>query len=117
MKTFSEFIAEAVTGSAAKPKMVNVGTEKWPMHVKSSTKLKTKHADGSTHHVGGFKGPDYPENGGATKGDVIIHHNGETYSHTGKTGTHMKTGEKSYEYKAEGDKRAWVSKSGHLQED
>ena len=122
MKTFRELMAEAVTGSAAKAKMVNIGTAKWPLHAKASTKMKTAHPDGSTHHVGGFVPPDYPAGGGSTKGDVVIHHNNDTYSHTGKTGTNVKTGEKSYEYKSSGpnddeDKRLWVSKSGHAKED
>lgn len=116
MKTFIDFLNEA-TGSAAKAKLVNVGSAKWPLHAKSTSKLKTKHEDGSTHHVGGFVPPDYPAGGGATKGDVMVHHKGETYSHTGKVGTNTKTGEKSYEYGNEKQQRLWVSKSGHASED
>lgn len=108
------------TGSAAPAKMVNAGSEKWPMHVKSSEKLATKREDGSTHHVGGFKPPEYPAGGGATDGDVTIHHDGKTYSHTGKKGKNMKTGEDSYEYSHSDDRtesRAWVTRSGHLMND
>ena len=45
------------TGSAAPAKMANIGSEKYPMHVKSSQKLAAKRDDGSTHHVGGFQPP------------------------------------------------------------
>lgn len=110
------------TGSAAPAKTVNAGSEKWPMHVKSSEKLSAKHEDGSTHHVGGFKPPEYPDNGGATDGDVSVHHNGKHFSFTGKKGKNNKTGEDSYEYShkdedAGVEHRAWVSRSGHLQDD
>lgn len=107
------------TGSAAPAKTVNIGTEKWPMHSKVSERLPAKHTDGSTHHVGGFKAPDYPESGGATDGDVMVHHEGKTFMHTGKKGKNMKTGEDSYEYsnKDDGESRVWVSRSGHLMND
>jgi hypothetical protein len=108
------------TGSAAPAKMVNTGSAKWPMQTKASEKLPKAHEDGSTHHVGGFKPPEYPAGGGATDGDVSVHHDGRTYHFTGKKGTDMKTGEMAYEYghrDDQFDRRAWVSKSGHLKED
>jgi hypothetical protein len=94
MKSFNEFVTEG---------MVNVGTQKWPLYAKKSSKGK----------VSKFEAPS---NG---KGDHMIHHDGETYIHTGKKGTH-KSGEASYEYKGgkEGeDKRVWVRKSGHVESD
>ena len=101
------------TGSMALAKMTNAGTAKWPMHVKTSEKMGKKHADGSTHHVGGFEAPTHG------KGDHLIHHDGKLYSATSKEGKNLKTGEKSYEYSAgdNGEHRAWVSHSGHLQND
>lgn len=45
------------TGSAAPAKMKNVGTDKWPLHAKTSDALGAKHPDGSTHHIGGSKPP------------------------------------------------------------
>lgn len=100
-------------GSAAPAKMKNVGTDKWPLHAKSSDALGAKHPDGSTHHVGGF---EPPVNG---KGDHLIHHDGKTFSYSGKSGKNMKTGEASYEYRAgdSGEHRAWVTHSGHLMND
>ena len=111
--------APAKTGSEAPAKMVNVGSEKWPLHAKSSEKLSAPHASGSSHHVGGFKAPEYPAGGGATDGDVLIHHEGKTYSFTGKKGKNIKSGEDSYEYsnKDDGDRRAWVTRSGHMMSD
>lgn len=122
MKHHSELsgAASKPTGSAAPAKKVNVGSEKWPMHVKSSEKLPAKHHDGSTHHVGGFKPPEFPAGGGATDGDTMVHHEGKTFHFTGKKGKDMKTGEDAYEYSHTGDRsesRAWVSKSGHLKND
>jgi ribosomal protein L20 len=114
MKHHSELSsASTKTGSAAPAKTVNVGSEKWPMHAKSSEKLAAKHDDGSTHHVGGF---EPPSNG---KGDHLIHHDGKAFSFTGKSGKNMKTGEASYEYgnKDDSDRRAWVTHSGHLMND
>lgn len=101
------------TGSAAPAKSVNVGTEKWPLHAKSSEKLAAKRDDGSTHHVGGFEPPS------SGKGDHLIHHDGKTFSYSGKSGKNMKTGEASYEYRAgdTGEHRAWVTHSGHLMND
>ena len=112
--------APAKTGSAAPAKKVNVGSEKWPLHAKSSEKLPAKHADGSTHHVGGFKPPEYPEGGGSTDGDVLLHHEGKTFSFTGKKGKRVATGEDAYEYShndGEAEHRAWVTRSGHLMND
>lgn len=106
--------ATAKTGSAAPAKTVNVGSAKWPMQAKSSEKLAAKHADGSTHHVGGFQPPV------SGNGDHIIHHDGKPFSFTGKSGKNMKTGEASYEYAHHGDNmehRAWVTHSGHLMND
>ena len=105
--------AATKTGSAAPAKMKNVGSEKWPMHAKSSDALGAKHPDGSTHHIGGF---EPPANG---KGDHLIHHDGKTFSYSGKSGKNMKTGEASYEYRAgdSGEHRAWVTHSGHLMND
>lgn len=104
------------TGSAAPAKMVNVGTAKWPLQAKSSAALGAKHADGSTHHIGGFEAP------GGGKGDHTVQHDGKVFSFTGKSGKNMKTGEASYEYghsdeDAGEDHRAWVTHSGHLQND
>lgn len=103
----------AKTGSAAPAKMKNVGTDKWPLHAKSSDTLGAKHPDGSTHHIGGFEPPAHG------KGDHLIHHDGKTFSFSGKSGKNMKTGEDSYEYSAgdTGEHRAWVTRSGHLQND
>lgn len=110
------------TGSAAPAKHTDIGTAKYPWKVKTSEKLPAKHHDGSTHHVGGFKAPEYPAGGGATDGDVTIHHDGKTYSHTGKKGKNMKTGEDSFEFSHKDDAngvehRAWVTRSGHLMND
>lgn len=104
------------TGSAAPAKSVNIGTEKWPLHAKSSEKLAAKRDDGSTHHVGGFEPPS------TGKGDHIVHHDGKAFSFTGKSGKNMKTGEASYEYSHKDDakgveSRAWVTHSGHLMND
>ena len=101
------------TGSAAPAKMKNVGSEKWPMHAKTSEALGSKHQDGSTHHVGGFEAP------GHGKGDHLIHHDGKTFSYSGKSGKNIKTGEDSFEYRSgdSGEHRAWVTRSGHLQND
>lgn len=102
------------TGSAAPARMTNVGSDKYPLHAKTSGELPTKHADGSTHHVGGF---EPPSNG---KGDHMVHHDRKLYSFTGKTGKNMRTGEASYEYAHHGDageRRAWVTHSGHLMND
>lgn len=101
------------TGSAAPAKMKNVGTDKWPLHAKSSESLGAKHPDGSTHHVGGFEPPAHGN------GDHLIHHDGKTFGFSGKTGKNMKTGEDSFEYSAgdTGEHRAWVTRSGHLQND
>ena len=106
--------ATAKTGSAAPAKTVNVGSAKYPMQAKSSEKLAAKHADGSTHHVGGFQPPV------SGNGDHVIHHDGKAFSFTGKSGKNMKTGEASYEYAHHGDNmehRAWVTHSGHLMND
>lgn len=106
--------SEAKTGSAAPAKEVNVGSEKWPMQAKSSEKLAVKKDDGSTHHVGGFEPPS------DGKGDHLVHHDGKSFSFTGKSGKNTKTGEASYEYSHRGDggeHRAWVTHSGHLQND
>lgn len=108
--------AAAKTGSAAPEKKVNIGSEKWPLHARSSEKLPTKHADGSTHHVGGFEAPS----GGA--GDHFLHHEGKTYSFTGKRGKNMKTGERSFEFAHHDhekglEHRAWVTRTGHLMND
>lgn len=105
--------AATKTGSAAPAKSVNVGTDKWPLHAKSSDALGAKHPDGSTHHVGGFEPPVHG------KGDHLIHHDGKTFSYSGKSGKNMKTGEASYEYRAgdSGEHRAWVTHSGHLMND
>ena len=105
--------AAARTGSAAPAKMKNVGTDKWPLHAKTSEALGAKHPDGSTHHVGGFEPPAHG------KGDHLIHHDGKTFGFSGKTGKNMKTGEDSYEYSAgdTGEHRAWVTHSGHLMND
>lgn len=106
--------SEAKTGSAAPAKEVNVGSEKWPMQAKSSEKLAARHDDGSTHHVGGFEPPS------DGKGDHLVHHDGKSFSFTGKSGKNTKTGEASYEYAHRGDgaeHRAWVTHSGHLQND
>lgn len=102
------------TGSAAPARMTNVGSEKYPLLAKTSGELPTKHADGSTHHVGGF---EPPSNG---KGDHLVQHDRKLYSFTGKSGKNMKTGEASYEYSHQsdsGDRRAWVTHSGHLMND
>jgi|GEM_PF-2429956 len=101
------------TGSAAPAKTVNLGTAKYPMHTKTSEKLPEKRADGSTHHVGGFVPPT------GAKGDDTIHHEGRAYSYNHKSGQNIKTGEKSYEYanKDDGDRRVWVTHSGHLMND
>lgn len=104
------------TGSAAPAKTVNVGSEKWPMHAKSSAPLPSKRDDGSTHHIGGFEPPS------SGKGDHLVHHDGKAFSFTGKSGKNMKTGEASYEYshkdEAKGvERRAWVTHSGHLMDD
>lgn len=106
----------AKTGSAAPAKMSNIGTAKYPMHVKSSDKLGAKHADGSTHHVGGFEAPS------SGKGDHAIHHDGRAFTFTGKAGKNLKSGEDSFEYshhdEGKGEEhRAWVTRSGHLQND
>lgn len=103
----------AKTGSAAPAKMKNVGTDKWPLHAKTSDALGAKHPDGSTHHIGGFEPPTHG------KGDHLIHHDGKTFSYSGKSGKNMKTGEASYEYRAgdSGEHRAWVTHSGHLMND
>ena len=105
--------ASVKTGSAAPAKMKNVGTDKWPLHAKSSDALGAKHQDGSTHHIGGFEPPAHG------KGDHLIHHDGKTFSYSGKSGKNMKTGEASYEYRAgdSGEHRAWVTHSGHLMND
>jgi hypothetical protein len=106
--------AAAKTGSAAPARMTNVGSEKYPLLAKNSDKLAAKHDDGSTHHVGGF---EPPSNG---KGDHMVHHDGKLFSFTGKSGKNMKTGEASYEYSHQsdsGDRRAWVTHSGHLMND
>ena len=105
--------AAAKTGSAAPAKMKNVGTDKWPLHAKTSDALGAKHPDGSTHHIGGFEPPTHG------KGDHLIHHDGKTFSYSGKSGKNMKTGEASYEYRAgdSGEHRAWVTHSGHLMND
>ena len=108
--------AAAKTGSAAPERKVNIGSEKWPLHARSSEKLPTKHADGSTHHVGGFEAPS----GGA--GDHFLHHEGKTYSFTGKRGVNMKTGERSFEFAHHDhekglEHRAWVTRTGHLMND
>ena len=113
---------EKKTGAKVPAKMVNAGTAKWPLNVKSSAKLGSAHADGSTHHVGGFKPPEYPANGGGTEGDTSVHHGGKLFSFSGKSGKNMKTGEKSYEYSHHDEKaglehRAWVTASGHLSND
>jgi hypothetical protein len=106
----------AKTGSAAPAKMSNIGTAKYPMHVKSSDKLGAKHADGSTHHVGGFEAPS------SGKGDHAIHHDGRAFTFTGKAGKNLKSGEDSFEYshhdEGKGEEhRAWVTRSGHAQND
>lgn len=109
--------AAAKTGSAAPARTVNAGTDKYPMHVKSSEKLAAKHDDGSTHHVGGFVAPGTRDGSG---GDHTIHHDGKPFSFTGKSGKNMKSGEASYEYAHKGDTaehRAWVTHSGHLMND
>lgn len=106
--------APAKTGSAAPARMTNVGSDKYPLHAKTSGELPTKHADGSTHHVGGF---EPPSNG---KGDHMVQHDRKLYSFTGKSGKNTKTGEASYEYAHHGDSgehRAWVTHSGHLMND
>ena len=105
--------AATKTGSAAPAKMKNVGTDKWPLHAKTSDALGAKHQDGSTHHIGGFEPPAHG------KGDHLIHHDGKTFSYSGKSGKNMKTGEASYEYRAgdSGEHRAWVTHSGHLMND
>lgn len=105
--------AAAKTGSSAPAKMKNVGTDKRPLRAKSSDALGAKHPDGSTHHVGGFEPPVHG------KGDHLIHHDGKTFSYSGKSGKNMKTGEASYEYRAgdSGEHRAWVTHSGHLMND
>ena len=113
-------MAAKPTGSAAPEKKVNVGTEKWPMHVKSSERLAAKHTDGSTHHVGGFKAPDVDEHGKIVDGgDHTIHHEGKTFTFSRKAGKNLKTGEDSFEYSAgeSGEHRAWVTRSGHLMND
>lgn len=89
MKTFAQFITE---------KLVNVGTKKWPLHAKASSKGK----------IANF---NEPSNG---KGDHIIQHEGETYTYTGKSGTHKKSGMASHEYRTEKDDRVWVRKDGHV---
>lgn len=54
---------------------------------------------------------------GQGKGDHVIHHDGDTYHYTGKSGTHMKTGEASHEYRTHDEKGIWVRKSGHVDND
>lgn len=107
MKTFLNFLEE-------NSNLVNIGSKKYPLYAKKSSKLETKHESGATHHINGFKPPEYPKSGSSTNGDTTIHHNDEAYSHSGKTGKNFKTGEKSYEYKTNSDKRVWVTKTGHV---
>jgi hypothetical protein len=49
--------------------------------------------------------------------DVTIRHGGKDFSHTGKVGTHNKTGEKAKEYRTINDERVWVRESGKVDED
>lgn len=128
MRVYQRIIAESLgkrdqglTGSAAPAKNVNIGTDSFPLYAKASDELKSPHDDGSTHHVGGFKPPEWVSRDDhgldvTTTGDVSIHHDGESFFHTRKTGKST-TGEKTYEYSNGRGRRVWVSASGHLQED
>jgi hypothetical protein len=99
--------------ASVKPTLTNVGTAKHPLQAPTSSAVWGGHASGSTHYIAGFQPP---ANGG---GDHVISHNGEAYTHTGKSGANLKTGEASHEYAAgnSGEKRAWVTKSGYLKND
>lgn len=76
---------------------VNIGTQKWPFMVPSS----------SGGHVHGFN-PDK---------DGTVRHKGEDYTATGKRGTNIKTGEPSQEYRTYEDKRIYITNSGKVYED
>lgn len=94
--------------------MTNVGTDKWPLHAVTGTRLSAPDKDGNTHAVGGFKPP--VSTAGKVDGDVMVHIGGSTFHYSGKTGA-GKSGERAYEYSDENDRRAWVSASGRARID
>jgi len=100
MTTYKQLMAEA--------KLVNIGSAKYPLHAKATEKLSTKSESGATHHIDGFVPPTN------SAGDHMIYHNGSAYTHTGKTGKTMKTGEHASEYHNDEDARVWVTHKGHV---
>lgn len=93
-------------------KMVNVGSAKWPLYAKAVSAVP-KGPGGFTHKVPGFKAPELENH--SYNGDVLLSLGKNTFSFSGKVGTHNKTGEKSYEYSDTSDgveQRLWVTRSG-----
>ena len=99
--------------SSAPARMTNVGSEKYPHMVNTSTKLPlyVKKTKGKTHYVGGFKPPT------DTSGTQDVVHKGDHYGHTGKKGTEFGGSKlKSYEFKSPDEKVIWINQHGHINE-
>ncbi len=89
-----------ITSDSQKAVMTDVGTKKNPFMVKTSV------TRGKGHYVPGY-----------SSSDSDVSHKGQHYTHTGKSGTIIKTGEPSKEFQTEGERRVYVSNSGKLYED
>jgi len=90
-----------ITSDSQKAVMTDVGTKKNPLKVKSSVS-----SQGGSYYVPGY-----------SPSDTDVSHKGQHYTHTGKRGTIIKTGEPSKEFQTEGERRVYVSNSGKLYED
>lgn len=91
-------------------KTVNVGTAKWPFLALSGSKLDKPDGD-LTHQVPGFKDPQSPG------GDAHVEMDGESFTYSGKHGTHMKTGLPSFEFRNGKGSHLWVLKDGRAMYD
>ena len=86
-------LADAI-GSQATPKIVNIGSAKWPHKVKLVVKLPAPDSDGFTHHVPGYR---TPTSGGVT-GDLHVSFDGKKGWTFTRTGKNQRTGLPYYEY-------------------
>lgn len=95
--------------SQSAPRMVNAGTEKWPMMVKGDANGKS---------IPGFSPPSKPEGEHSYKGDMLISVGGESFSFS-RQKTDFTTGKPVYEYNGpEGDgRRIWVHPDGSIDYD
>jgi hypothetical protein len=110
---------EGRRGKGGGRKMVNVGTAKWPVNVPKAGAMPRMDSHGFTHKVPGFKPPRHANSQKPEGGDHDFAIGSTRLSWSGKTGTHARTGQKSYEYQDVNNSgtRYWVAADGRAYKD